>query len=305
MTDNIISHPKRRIAAIGTFDGVHRGHRVVLDMIRNYARDHDMEALAVTFTGHPLEIIDKKRAPRILTPLNKKIKLLEEAGVTPLLIEFDDSLRKTSAREWLHKLHEEYGVDILVMGYDNTFGCDGVNLSLDDYSRLGEIEGIKVLVGGALKGVSSSAIRKAVGEGDMEKARTMLGRPYSITAKVGKGNQLGRSLGYPTANIGEPDGVAIPKPGVYAAIVKTLYDGKKHAAMVNVGTRPTVMRGDDLVVEAHLIDWEGDLYDRDITVRFLKRIRDEKKFDSIDALKQQLSRDKEICAKIVENDENY
>lgn len=284
---------KKKVAAVGTFDGVHRGHRSVLSVLNAYAQEHDMEPVAITFSNHPLSIIDPNRTPSALTPLNKKRNLLKEVGATPLVIPFEESLRCFSAKEWMKHMKDEYNVVALVVGYDNTFGSDGVNLSLDDYKKLGSEVGIEVITAPEIKGVSSSAIRKAVLAGEVEKAREMLGRPYSITAKVTKGNSLGHTIGYPTANIDPPEGVAIPKPGVYAAIVKTLNDGVKHPAMVNVGKRPTVMRGDNTVVEAHLIDWFGDLYGKEITVRFIKRIRDEKKFDSIEALKNQLANDRE------------
>lgn len=283
------------VAAIGTFDGVHRGHLSVLNALTQYAREHDMDPVAITFDRHPLSLIAPERTPAELTPLWKKKKLLKEGGVFPKVINFDEPLRKTSALEWMHRLHDDFGVKALVIGYDNTFGCDGVNLSLEDYRKLGEKTGITVLTADEVKGVSSSAIRKAVNNGDVEKAHELLGRPYSITAKVVAGNSLGHTIGFPTANIDLPLGAAVPKPGVYYAIVKTLEDGIKHPAMVNIGTRPTVMRGNDTVIEAHLIDWEGDLYGKEITVRFLKRLRDEQKFPSIDALRAQLEIDKKNC----------
>lgn len=282
-----------RVAAIGTFDGVHTGHRAVLRHLVDYATEHKLQPVAITFRRHPLALIDPEREPAELTPLWKKMKLLEEAGVTPIVVEFDENLRHTTAREWMKRLREDYGVKALVMGYDHTFGSDGVNMSLEDYRKLGAEEGITVIAGEEVKGVSSSAIRKAVKNGEMEKAHEMLGRPFSITSKVVEGNKLGHTLGFPTANIETPEGVAIPKTGVYAAIVKTLHDGKKHKAMVNVGSRPTVRRGEDVVIEAHILDWEGNLYGKDITVRFLKRLRDEQKFDTIEALKQQLAKDRE------------
>lgn len=283
---------KDKVAAIGTFDGVHRGHRSVLKVLADYAREHDMEPVAITFDRHPLALIDASRVPGDLTPLWKKKKLLKELGATPMVLEFNEPLRSTTAQQWMRRLSEEFGVKALVVGYDNTFGSDGINLSLDDYRKLGSKVGIEVLTANEIKGVSSSAIRKAVMAGEVEKAGEMLGRPFSITAQVVRGNSLGHTIGFPTANIDIPGGAAIPKPGVYAAIVKTLDDGKKHPAMVNVGTRPTVMRGDDAVIEAHLIDWNGDLYGKDITVRFIKRLRDEQKFDSIEALKCQLVNDR-------------
>lgn len=292
MKEELPDQMKRKVVAIGTFDGVHRGHNAVLDTLVEYGNEHGMEPAAITFRTHPLELIDTSRAPKVLTPLSKKRKLLKEKGVTPIVLEFDETLRNTTAASWLKRLHDEFGADALVVGYDTTFGSDGLNLSVEDYKRLGEEAGIKVITTREVPGVSSSGIRKAVASGDMEKAKEMLGRPYSITSNVVPGNQLGHTIGYPTANIEVPEGVAIPLPGVYAAVVKILEDGSKHPAMVNIGTRPTVMRGDDTVIEAHLIDWKGDLYDKEITVRFLKRLRDEKKFDSIDALRAQLAADK-------------
>lgn len=290
---------KERIAAIGTFDGVHRGHRSVLKVLIDYARLHNMEPVALSFRAHPLALIDPSRCPKDLTPLWKKKNLLKEAGATPMIIDFDEDVRATTAAQWMKRLHDEFGVKALVIGYDNTFGCDGVTLSLEDYKKIGAKENIEVLTAEEIPGVSSSKIRKTVLAGDVEKAGEMLGRPYSITSKVVEGNRLGRSLGFPTANISVPENQAIPKPGVYAAIVKTLNDGVKHPAMVNVGTRPTLMRGDDLVVEAHLIDWEGDLYGKEITVRFIKRLRDEKKFDSIEDLKVQLAEDRRACMDVL------
>lgn len=283
---------KPKVAAIGTFDGVHRGHRSVLGVLTDFAKGQGMEAIAITFNQHPLALIDPSRIPNELTPLWKKKKLLAEAGALPHVLDFDEPLRATTAAQWMKKLKDDFGVKALVIGYDNTFGCDGVNLSIEDYKKLGEKEGIDILTAEEVKGVSSSAIRKAIAAGDVESARKMLGRPYSITAKVEKGNNLGHTLGFPTANINIPEGQAIPKTGVYAAIVKTLDDGVKHPAMVNIGVRPTVMRGDDMVIEAHLINWQGNLYDKEITVRFLQRLRDEKKFESIEALRQQLDSDR-------------
>lgn len=289
------------IAAVGTFDGVHRGHRSVLKTLVELAGENNLEPMAFTFGSHPLTVIDPKRVPYSLTPNWKKRKLLEEAGASVMMLEFDEKLRSTTAQEWMKLLHDKYNVRALVVGYDNTFGCDGVNMSLEDYRKIGEKVGIKVYSASEIEGVSSSAIRKAVAAGDMETAGKHLGRPYSITSKVVKGNSLGHTIGFPTANIDLPEGQALPKPGVYAAIVKTLKDGEKHPAMVNIGTRPTVMRGDDMVIEAHLIDWNGDLYGQDITVRFLKKLREEKKFDSIDALKRQLQQDREDALSEIKN----
>ena len=289
---------KKRVAAIGTFDGVHRGHRSVLKVLTEYAIEKDMEPIAITFDRHPLALIDPNRLPPTLTPLKTKEQLLRESGAIPMVINFDEPLRSTTSRQLMKLLHDEYDVRALVVGYDNTFGSDGIFLSIDDYKKLGKNEGIEVLSADEVSGVSSSAIRKAVVAGDMEKSSELLGRPYSITSKVISGNHVGNTLGFPTANIEAPQDVAMPRQGVYAAIVKTLEDNKEYPAMVNVGIHPTVMCGEKQVIEAHILDWEGDLYDKEITVKFLKRIRDEKKFDSIDELKEQLKKDKEFVEKL-------
>ncbi|MCH5224903.1 MAG: riboflavin biosynthesis protein RibF [Muribaculaceae bacterium] len=281
-----------RIAAVGTFDGVHLGHKSVLNLLKSQGLQRQLEPVAFTFRRHPLCLINPANEPPELTPLWKKKKLLDEAGVSPIVLDFDEALRATSALQWMERLVNEFGVKVLVVGYDHTFGSDGINMSVEDYRNLGRSIGLEVILGDEIEGVSSSAIRKAVKDGDMPAARKMLGRPFSITSKVTEGNKLGHSLGFPTANIMPPAGGALPKPGVYAAIVKTLSDGRKFPAMVNIGTRPTVMRGNDTVLEAHLIGFSGDLYGKEITVRFLKRLRDEKKFDSIEALKNQLAADK-------------
>lgn len=292
---------KGKVAAIGTFDGVHRGHRAVLKTLAQYAASNDMEPIAITFSRHPLALIDPRRTPRELTPLWKKKKLLREAGVMPVVLEFDENLRATTAREWIKQMRDQFNVKALVVGYDNTFGSDGLNFQVEQYKQIGEEEGVEVIEAEEIKGVSSSAIRKAVQRGEMEEVQNMLGRPYSITTKVIKGNRLGRTIGFPTANVSLPEGQAMPKPGVYAGIVKTLHDGGKYPAMINIGTRPTVMRGDETVIEAHIIDWKGDLYDKEITVRFLKRLRDEEKFDTIDALKRRLVTDRKETLEIVNN----
>ena len=291
---------KPKVIAIGTFDGVHRGHRSVLKVVENYAKEHDFEPVAITFDRHPLELINPERRPDILTPLNKKEKLLREAGSIPKVLKFDEQLRSTTARELLKKLHDTENVKALVIGYDNTFGSDGVNMSLEDYRNLGAETGIDVITAPEIKEVSSSAIRKAVKAGDMGRAMEMLGRPYSITGIVGKGNRLGHSLGFPTANLIPKGGIALPKPGVYAAVVKDLSDGNKYPAMVNIGTRPTVMQGDNIMIESHLFNFNGDLYGKEITIRFIKRLRDEFKFSTVEALRQQLEDDADEAKSIVE-----
>lgn len=290
---------KPRAAAIGTFDGVHKGHCCVLGLLKEHAQKKGLEPLAITFRNHPLEFISPDKAPLQLTHVSKKEKLIIENGVVPLVLDFDEEVRSSSAARWMEKLHHELGVRVLVVGYDNTFGCDGVNMSLEDYRVLGREIGIDVVMAGEVKGVSSSAIRHCIVSGEVTKAAEMLGRPYSISGNVVSGNRIGRSIGFPTANLEPPKRMAIPANGVYAVTVEIPGDGKVYPAMVNIGTRPTLKKGEDKVIECHVINWDGDLYGKNITVNFIERIRDEKKFDSLEELKRQLSSDMETVSEIL------
>ncbi len=278
-------------AAIGTFDGVHLGHIEVLDTLKKAAADHNLTPIAITFDRHPLALIAPERTPKAITTITKKEDLLQKAGVTPVVVTFDEGLRKTTAREWMEELAHKYGVKILVVGYDNTFGSDGINMSIADYRRIGKEVGIEVIEAPLAAGVSSSAIRKAIAAGNITAANDMLGRHFMLSGKVVDGNKLGRTIGVPTANVMPMAGMAVPGHGVYAAKV-LLPDGSTRPAMVNIGIRPTIRRGNTLTVEAHLINWEGDLYGKEIGIIFYSRLRDEQQFDSIDALRNQLEADK-------------
>lgn len=277
-------------AAIGTFDGVHRGHAAVLRCVCEEARSHGLDPIAITFDRHPLSLIAPERVPLAITTTERKEKLIRQAGLTPVVVAFDDELRHTTAEQWMRILSEKYGVRLLVVGYDNTFGCDGINFSISDYRRLGLKFGIEVTEAPTVEGISSSAIRKAIAAGDVEAAREMLGRPHSVSGMVVEGNRLGRTIGFPTANILTKPGIAVPANGVYAAKAK-LPDGSLHPAMVNVGVRPTIGRGNAPTVEAHIIGWKGDLYGHPVKLEFFRRLRDETRFKSIDALRRQLCLD--------------
>ncbi len=283
-------------AAVGTFDGVHRGHIAVLDTLKELASEKGLEPMAFTFDRHPLSLIAPSRAPKAITTLHKKEELLRKTQVTPVVMPFDEELRSTTALSWMRILKEKFGVELLVVGYDNTFGCDGVALSISDYRDFGAQLGIEVAEAPVVEGTSSSAIRKAIEAGEVEKANDMLGRRFSLPGIVVEGNRLGRTIGFPTANLLTESGIVGPANGVYAAYA-TLHDGKRHNAMVNIGVRPTIRRGNDTTVEAHVIDWNGDLYGHNVSVSFVSRLRDEEQFKSIDALRAQLVKDREAAGK--------
>ncbi|MDE5880930.1 MAG: riboflavin biosynthesis protein RibF [Muribaculaceae bacterium] len=285
---------RRAVAAIGTFDGVHKGHITVVDKLKEIAAEKDVDPIVITFDNHPLTVIAPERIPSSITTTEKKCELLRGAGVMALVMHFDNEMRETTARDWMRRLRDDYGVVGLVVGYDNTFGSDGVTHSIADYKRIGAELGIEVVEAPFVAGISSSAIRKAIIAGDIDHATSMLGRYYSISGTVVTGNRLGRTIGFPTANLLPHPELTIPANGVYAAIA-VLPDGSRRQAIVNIGTRPTVRRGDQRTVEAHIIDFDGDLYGQSISLVFRKRLRNEMKFKSIEALRQQIEKDRDAA----------
>ena len=276
-------------ATIGFFDGVHCGHLYLLSQLRQQAARSGVGAMAVTFRQHPRQIITGVNVP-LLTSEKERISLLQRQVESVTELDFA-SVRNLSAEEFLRFLRSDYGVRILLMGYDHHFGSDRLS-SPADYVACGKRAGVEVLtVPQAPEGaVSSSKIRKALEEGDVMSAGTMLGRPYSIEGEVVHGRGLGRTLGFPTANLqpAEPC-MLIPRNGVYAAEVVS---GKRiWRAVVNIGTNPTIGNNRQ-TIEAHLIDYEGEsLYGSTLVLRFLRRLREERRFDSLDSLRRQIESD--------------
>lgn len=289
-----------KAAAIGTFDGVHLGHAAVLHTLREEAEKKGLEPIAITFDRHPLSLIAPERAPKAITSPSAKIDLIKKASVTPIVLPFDETLRATTAAEWMKYLKNDLDVSLLVVGYDTTFGCDGISFSISDYRRLGKEIGIEVIEAPLVAGISSSAIRKAIAAGEVSEAAEMLGRHFSLSGFVVEGNKLGRTIGFPTANLTAQPDIIIPAKGVYATKA-ILPDGKIYGAMVNIGVRPTIRRGNSQTIEAHIFDWEGDLYGNSIKLLFIDRLRDEEQFNSIDALRRQLELDKEATLQKLED----
>lgn len=278
------------IVTAGSFDGVHRGHRLLLDYLREEGKRLGLRPIAVTFDRHPLELVAPERVPPLLTSRAERLRLIGERGVESTEIPFDNSLRMLTAREWIREMRRLFGARVIVMGYDHRFGCDGRTLSDDDYHAAAREEGIEILKAPELPGVSSSAIRHAVVRGDIAEANSLLGRPYAVEGYVEHGAGIGRRLGFPTANIQPPAGLALPAPGVYAADV-SLPDGQRRRAVVNIGVRPTLEDGRGTTIEAHIDNWSGDLYGRELRLEFLRRLRPEKKFASLEELKARIAED--------------
>lgn len=291
----------KKAVTIGTFDGMHRGHQLVLETLKKEAATRRLQPTAMTFDRHPLDLIAPQRAPGNLMTTNRKADFIRREGVEPIVLSFTEKLRQMRAYEWLDHIHRKYDVELLVAGYDNTFGSDGIDLSIGDYKAMGEEIGIEVISAPEEIGVSSSAIRKAVKAGDIEKATSLLGHAPEIEGKVTSGFHIGREIGFPTANLQVRRSSVIPAEGVYAA--KAFIDDSQAGlpAMVNIGCRPTFdgtrAATDQAVVEAHIIGKDEDLYGKTVRLEFAARLRDEIKFDSVKHLKQQLEKDREATLK--------
>ena len=294
---------KNAVVTSGTFDGVHLGHQKILTRIREIARSIQGETVLITFWPHPrLVLYPNEHNLRLLSTFEEKAKLLRQYGIDHLItIPFTQEFSQMSSAEFISKvLVEAIQTKKLVIGYDHRFGknregsfeylkanSSDFGFDLEEISRQ-DVEEIAV---------SSTKIRKALESGDVKTAESCLGRPYELNGLVIKGQQIGRSIGFPTANIHIPnDYKLIPKDGVYA--VEASVDGTLYKAMLNIGNRPTV-DGTKKTVEANLFDFQGDLYDKQITVYFHEFLREERKFDSLEALKTQLFQDQKSARSLL------
>lgn len=289
---------RRRIAAVGMYDGVHAGHKFLLDYLRIEASARKLAPSVITFSRHPLSIVRPLERPGLLTSLEERVRLLGAAGAEDIImLTFNDRLRSKTAKEFLSMLHNSYGIDALVLGFNNRFGHDRPR-AFEDYQRLGSEVGVEVISAPEYRGsgapVSSSAIRNYILNGEPEKAAEALGHNYRLRGVVEGGEHLGRQLGFPTANVRVTDEeILIPRPGAYAAFIVTP-DGVRRPGMVNIGFRPTVSDGSKdgkLSIEAHIFDFKGYLYDEEIDVEFVSYLRPEKKFSSTGKLSKQLAED--------------
>lgn len=288
------------IVTVGTFDGVHRGHQDLLARLVERARTRDMSSMVLTFDPHPLEVVNPRAAPPLLTVGAEKLEVIAESGIDYLVVmPFTAAFSKLSAEEFVcDVLEARYGMRELLIGHDHGFGR----------GRAGDIEVLRAL--GARHGfrcevvdpvtdaesrpVSSTFIRRAVAGGDLHKAELGLGRAYSVSGRVVRGSERGRELGYRTLNLAPPSPrKLLPPEGVYVVRAQTR-DGP-FGGMMNLGPRPTFGES-ERVIEAHLFDAEGDWYGTTVRVDFLQRLRDTVRFDTPAALVAQLRRD-EVAAR--------
>ena len=284
----------RVCCAIGMFDGVHLGHQQVIRQAVSDAHQLEAASLCVTFDQHPAKVIAPERAPRLIQNLPQRLAAIEALGVeAALVLPFDEVMSQIPAEAFIQGLHVDLGrIHSICVGAHFAFG-HGRDGNLELLQQLGQ--DMKFVVHGlsnlSLDGetVSSTRIRAAIVEGQLDAAGQMLGREYALAGEVVKGDQRGRELGFPTANLDITD-LCTPPNGVYAAHAEVA--GATHRAAVNIGLRPTVAEAEPtLHVEAHLLDFEGDLYGEVLTLTFVGKLRDEKPFDSLDALKAQIEKD--------------
>lgn len=290
---NVQQLPEQVCAAIGNFDGVHLGHQKLIEECKR----HGLKSAVLTFNPHPSVFIKKIPNYPVITPIDKKAEIIESMGIDYLIvIEFNDKVMNMPKEEFMN-LMRKIGIKSCVCGYDFTFGiyAEGNIKDLDENFEFYEI---KKFIYENVR-VSTTYIRELLSMGNVSEAKKMLGRPFSIRGMVVHGNQNGRKLGFPTANI-EYKNYFLPENGVY--YVKVLYDNKEYDGMCNIGHNPTVKFQEDLRLEVNIFNLDLDLYGKNIEIFFIDRIRGEVKFQSLDELKTQLKNDKDKCiSKSLEN----
>ena len=298
------------VATIGSFDGVHQGHRCLLKQVRHIADERGMDAVAITFSTSPRKVLGMADAPQLSTT-EERTTLLRQMGMDGVeLLDFTPQMAAMTAREFMQQvLKEQLHVSVLVIGYDHRFGR-GRSEGFDDYVRYGREMGIEVVRGEACidgnEPISSTRIRLLLEAGKVEEAAHLLGYRYELHGEVVGGYREGRKMGFPTANIRPLNtDKLIPSDGVYAVYVNVDDDenadaqnsklkahGSRLKGMLNIGYRPTLNNGQERSIEVHILDFEGDLYGKSIAVEFAHRMREERTFASLDELTEQLEKDK-------------
>lgn len=283
------------VATIGFFDGVHPGHSFLIRQVKEVAKKRGLRSGLITFPVHPRKVMQSDFQPRLLSTLEEKIGLLSRTGVDYcFLIDFTPELSRLSAREFMqHILKEKLNVQALVIGYDHRFGHNRSE-GFEDYCRYGREMGMEIIRASACEiaeiPVSSSVVRSFLQKGEIETATRCLGYEYALEGTVVGGYKVGRTIGYPTANLHIKDPAKlVPADGVYA--VRVWVGGKEYMGMLDIGHRPTLGNGADKSIEVHILDFSSDIYDQPVRVSFVHRIRSDIKFSTIDGLIAQLRRD--------------
>jgi riboflavin kinase/FMN adenylyltransferase len=289
--------PRGGVGTIGNFDGVHRGQRSALDLVVARARELGVPSVVITFDPHPVSVLRPEQAPPLLTTLQQKEKLLEEAGISVVLVvRFNSELAKIPARRFVREfLHEKLDLKEIYVGASFVFG-HGREGDLSLLREMGESLGFRAFgvdeVSYAGERISSSRIRRAISEGKVTEAMEMLDRPYSISGVIARGDRMGQRLGWPTINL-VPENKLLPLDGVYAGRVFFPKFPAVFDCVTNVGTRPTVYENYQRVVESHILEFKSDVYGQRVDLSFYKRLREERIFPTVMDLSAQIGRDVE------------
>jgi riboflavin kinase/FMN adenylyltransferase len=289
---------------LGTFDGVHLAHRQILNSVTQLAKQNNSRSFVITFEPHPQEVLKNKTPDiKLLTSLEEKLRLLEKIGIeNVLVIKFTEAFSKTQAREFYEKyVYGAIGLSELVIGYDHLFGRDRqgdfqtlVDLGKEFNFRVHRVEEIDV----DGKPVSSTRIRKALAEGNIEEANKLLGHEYSFDGIVVEGDKVGRTIGYPTVNLKFiKENKVMPNDGIYC--VRAVHNGNTYYGMMYHGVRPTLSEGLVRAKEVHIFDFNKNIYGEKLTVSFLTKLRDDRKFTSTEELIKQIDKDKEDSLKFI------
>ncbi|MDL2255706.1 riboflavin biosynthesis protein RibF [Parabacteroides sp. OttesenSCG-928-K15] len=290
-------------ATVGFFDGVHLGHRFLIRQLQEVAASRKLPTAVITFPQHPRKVLQSDYQPKLLNSFTEKMQHLEETGIDYcILLDFTPELSQLTAREFIHSLlADSLHVKLLLVGYDHRFGRNRSE-GFDEYKAYGESYGMEVYAAAQYEqeaaGISSSEIRRQLLSGHVEAAARLLSYPYQIRGHIVGGHQIGRKLGFPTANIrtDEPFKV-VPATGVYA--VHVCLQEKQYAGMLYIGSRPTLANGDDITLEVNIFDFNSDIYNNAIGVSFIHYIRGDIKFDTLEELITQLEADRQTVAQLL------
>ena len=302
--DNLKSYSseKESILTIGTFDGVHIGHNKILKRLIQDSKKNNLSSLVMTFFPHPRMILNKSHEIKMIDTIDEKINLLEKTGLDNLIIHpFDNNFSKIRAKEFVEEiLVKKLKIKEIIIGYDHKFGKDR-EASVEDLKKFGQdyMFNVKEIPAEEIDSIaiSSTKIRDAILNGEIEKCNKFLGRNFILTGKVVYGDGLGKKIDFPTANIEIKETYKIiPKNGVY--LVKTKINSNTYFGMMNIGIRPTV-GGTNKSLEIHFFNFKDNIYGKNVSIEIIKKIRDEEKFSSIDQLKIQLKKDEQFCLKLI------
>lgn len=290
---------KNYAATVGFFDGVHTGHRFLIAELKKEAAKRGLKSMVITFKVHPRKVLHAAYLPQLLTSAEEKLEQLKSTDVDEVVeLDFTTEMAQLTAAEFIKQiLAEQLGVKLLLVGHDHRFGKNREE-GFPEYVAYGKQNGMEVIQATRysteqFSHISSSEVRNALLNGEIERANTLLTYPYAFTGYVVSGFQVGKKIGFPTANLNpvEPDKL-IPAIGVYAVLID--WNGTTYSGMMNIGRRPTLDNGDAVSLEVHIINFDADIYHQQVKVTFIRKIRDEKKFNSVEELIEQLKMDKEI-----------